>query len=337
MNLKKGLPVVVLTILVIAIVLIGELVVYTSDGSEFSSDAQYETNIHYTVRSQGAKTYSVLAFDNDGFDISDNCYIYYDEGLPGNYVDPVVPVGARKLDQGYYVEQLVRSLSMRGVDAEVIDSVRMGEIMNSGLMGNNDSIIVISGALPRNVYDGTVLTAVEWIEAGGRLYWLGNVIGDYFADKDGIHTVDNGVCNFLGTDCINRTEDKDFAYEEYDLCEKLCMTNDRVRYAVAPEQLPSGTVHIDVAFNDGTYSSTCLIGKGEGMICIIGGDYSNNQRNDLAQVVASGICHKSSLVGESYGTVHGTIEGTIFVTAEPDVSYIFLGGYYPVYGKSHSL
>ncbi len=331
---KNNRFIIVLAVAIIAIVVIGEVAIYCGNGLGFDAKATYNDNhLDYEISSGGSKDYSVLLFDDDGFGLSENCYIYFDQRYPSNYEIPVIPIGARTLDQEYYVQQLAKSLENRGVEAKIIDADKMESIMNNGLIGNSDSIIVISGAFPSNVYDGTNNLVLSWIEAGGRLYWLGNVIGDYYADLNGIKTVEGGVSNFLGADCVNHSEDKDFAYEEYDLCEKMCLMNDHVKYAVAPGQLPLDVIHKEIGFNDGTYSSITLIGLGKGMLCILGGEYSNNQRSDLAQVVASGINHRSILIDEYKGSVNGTVKNSLDILTCPDTAYIFLGGYYLVYGK----
>ena len=332
MNLKRDTPIIALAVIIIAVVVIGELNIYTNNGDQFSADSRYDSSLSYSVNSSIAKDYSVLAFDN-ALESFDKCYIYYDTSYPGNYEKAKVPIGAKTLDQDYYVSQLSRSLDIRCVDHKTINAIEMKEIMESGLAGNRTAIIAVSGALPSNVYNGTDNLALSWIEAGGRLYWVGNALGAAYAEKDEIVEVENGASKFFGAECLNTSSDDDHALSEGNMCQELCLLNNRTKFAVSSALLPSSTNYKDIGFVQDGYSSICMVGKGNGMICVFGGVYSNNQRNDVAQVVASGMDYGSVLIGIAKGTVNGSLSGNVTTNGIPDSAYIFMGGYYPVYGK----
>ena len=87
-----------------------------------------------------------------------------------------------------------------------------------------------------------------------------------------------------------------------------------------------------VGYSDGSYASAVLAQYGSGMICVVGGDYSNNQRADLVQIVASHICYSSVLVGSDSGEVtRGTETGIVPMAVDNSARYsvyIYFGGYY---------
>ncbi len=330
MNYRKDLPILIIVAVVIAAVFIGEVRVFS--GSEhFSADARYDGALTYELESGPAEAYSVLAFDDGGFDPNSSVSIYLDPGYASYYVNPDIATGARELDEKYYVEQLVKALKFRSVEASVIDAGEMAALMNGGIGGNTDAVIVLSGSLPSTVYGEDQDLIIRWIEAGGRLYWAGNSLGAYSSDGDTVTAIENGCSRFLGTECLNPSEENGYAFTMSDMCEDLCLQNNRMRYAVAPALLPDGAVHKEIGYTDGTYSSVCMAGLGDGMVCVLLGEFSNNQRIDLAQIVAAGISHLSTLLDVETGSVRGTLTGTMSVDGA-DFAYIHFGGYYPVYG-----
>jgi len=330
MNYRKDVPMLIIVAVIIAAVVIGEVRVF-SGSDHFSADARYDGALTYELESGPAETYSVMAFDDGGFVPNSSVSIYMDPGYASYYVNPDIATGARELDEEYYVEQLVKALKFRSVEASIIDAEAMSALMAGGIGGNTDAVIVLSGSLPSTVYGEDEDLIIRWIEAGGRLYWAGNSLGAYSSDGETVSTIENGCSRFLGSECLNGSDENGYAFSMADMCQELCLQNNRMRYAVAPGLLPDGAVHREIGYTDGTYSSVCMAGLGDGMVCVLGGEFSNNQRSDLAQIVASGISHLSTLLDIKNGTVHGTLRGSMSVDGA-DFVYIHFGGFYPVYG-----
>ena len=113
----------------------------------------------------------------------------------------------------------------------------------------------------------------------------------------------------------------------------LSLSNNDVTYAVSQEVLPEGTPSLAIGYQEDGYSSITLVGSGSGAIVVFGGQLGNFQRYDMAQVIASGIGPSSEIVEYVHGTVSGSASGEIEVGDVGVTVYVYLGGYYPVFGK----
>lgn len=112
------------TAIVVAIILIGEVYVYTFDrdsayGIEYSAE---DTGIDIAITSEVSNIYDVLVIDNGDFAPSERCLIYFDSDYGEKLDDTWHATGGRDLDQEFYVSQLKLQLENRGVDAEIIDA-----------------------------------------------------------------------------------------------------------------------------------------------------------------------------------------------------------------------
>lgn len=346
--------IVILSVALIAIILIGEVVVYSSGTHNYSADSQFGAGeVDYTVGSAGTKVFDVVVTDNGSYKPITELYVYYDEAYKPNYEKVVVAVGARALDQEYYVQQLVNSLKYRGFEAvTIVDSAELASKLASDTAGGSFSkgLVVISGALPDTVYTGNATDPIlNWIGNGGSLYWLGNVLGAAYATREAVVPVTSDYQTmFLGVQCLNTvTDKKDPAYTDIALSDwkgndyrnTLALMNNRVKYAVDVDKLAAKTSDFTAAgYAEKAYASTVFVKSGQGMVCILGGDYSNNQRNDLAQIIAAGLCYCSNELSHIQGTVsRGTVDGKVqfaMPAAGNMVSYIYLGGYFSVYGHA---
>ncbi len=340
---RSDKPVIIIAIAIIAVILIGEVVVYTSDYTDYSADAALNDDgvLEYSVSADGSKVFSVIVNDNGRYAAMDRLYIYYDPDYKSNYEKVNVPIGAKELNQEYYIQQLISTLRFHNLhNIEVVDADGLRSMMDreSGIGLTNSGLVVISGALPDTVYRGTQDDVIfDWLSSGGRLYWLGNIIGSCYATNDELVNVDGYQELFFGSECINTDPDANTALNEVtsnDYASALSLMNNKVKYGIDGSLIPSDRRHLEIGFTDGKYSSTSLVEYGNGMICVLGGDYSNNQRSDLAQIISSGLTPESRIVGFEEGSVtRGTVTGTIEVIGDNLSSYIYLGGYYPVYGK----
>jgi len=339
----------VIFVLVVATVLIGEAYVYTQDAGRYSSDVRVNGDgvLEYSMTSKGSEQYSVVVSDNGSFEKIEKYYIYYDTDY-GSKVEKVqVPVGARELNQEYHISQLVKLLNNRGIcDIDVPNAADLKEKMELDVTDGKCSsrgLIVLSGALPDTIYTGLAGDPIfKWIGAGGSLYWAGNLLGKYYATADGKTTEvtnDYEFAFFGRSGCLN-TGDEDHELQDIvsnDYRHSLSLMNNRVRYGVDVSIFAAGDA-LAVGYTDGRYGSAVTVKHGAGMICVLAGDYSNAQRHDLAQLIASGIYYDSKEIGHvagniKRGTVTGTMEGVSFASGINYTAYVYYGGYYTVYGK----
>lgn len=336
-------PAIAIALVIIAVILIGEVIVYTSDYTDYSADATLtDGTVSYSVTSDGTKPYSVVVNNNGNYAGTDTLYIYYDESYPTNYEDVDVSIGAQVLDQKYYTEQVVNLLKSRNyhnivfVDSEHLAETLENEVSSGTCRGSG--LLMTSGAFPDTVYRGNADDPVmRWISNGGSLFWVGNLVGAYYASTDGLHAVEGYQNLFFGSECLN-TGDADAAYDEISdngYTHALSLQNNNVKYAVNPEMLPADRACLSMGFTEDGYSSTTLVQYGDGMVCVLGGDFSNYQIYDLVQTIASGLGPQSTMLSLRTGTVsNGTETGSIQGVNGQNLSvFIYLGGYYPVYGK----
>lgn len=340
---KSELGLILLTVAICGIVVAGEYVTY---GNVYHYDSSADGTGHYSVYDSGSHRYDAILSDNGTFESPTKFVVYYDESY-GSVVHKVnVEVGAKALTQDYYLSQLVNNLRYYSVsDITYVNAshlaVLMSDLSNAGSYG----LIVASGALPGTVYAGSSTDPIiSWIHAGGKLYWVGETIGKYVGNADGTTSVvTGGEALFTGVlGCINETTENGKAYSEVGSNKYralLSLKNNNVKYSVDPASL--SIPYLQIGYSDGTHSSVTLMKCGSGMVCITAGDYSNNQRMDLATVIASGIGYDSVVLGFETGTVaRGTVQGTI--GGIPDTHghlgmFIYLGGDFSVYGKLHIL
>ena len=311
---------------------LGEVIIYIDSHDDFSSEMTADENgIRFCIDSKGSHIYDVVVL-KDSLDSPIDVSIYYDPEYPSVVEGVEVAVGAQPLTQDYYVRQLDDTLAIRGIDnVQTIDAVGLRELMSED--GTGHALIMLSGAIPDTVYDGTEDSSIlKWISSGGRLYWAGNVLGKYIAHHDSLETVPYGVSLFMGSECID--DEGRTAYSNVpsnDFRDVLYLQNNDVSYAV-DETVIHDRTYKGLGYTDGKHSSIGIVGLGDGMICILSGDYSNYQRIDMAQIIASGISPYTVIVQDLKGSVSGHTEGDL---QKGDHVYVILGGFFPVYCELH--
>ena len=334
MKFFDHLPVIV-AVLILAIVVVGEVIVSTDSHDDFSSSISVNGDkVDFELGSRNNHVYEVLSLKNT-LETPENVFIYYDRDYVSAVDKANVSTGARALDEEYYVQQLIHTLEVRGVDSsKTVDAKALKELMSSD--GKGKSVVMLSGSIPDTVYDGTYDSLIlKWIKSGGRLYWLGNVLGKYVSTGDGLKTVENGTTLFLGAECIQTEHVWGTSTVEDDVFwDALYFQNSETTYGVDVGKLPDAVKYKRIGFSDGIYSTFTFVSFGSGMVCVVGGDYSNNQRMDLAQVIAAGIGPSTELVEDVKGSVSGSVKGTI---ARGDSVYVIIGGLYTVYCENHEV
>ena len=175
-----------LAVIILAIIVIGEAVVYTSDYTDYSAEVSFSGgDLTYSVSADGSKEYDVVIMDNGSYGNVSKLYLYYDTSYPTDYKEATVPVGAKELDQEYYLEQMVYLLEYRNFhNVEYVDAEGLRDVMESSPEGVG--ILMTSGVLPDTVYTGSEDDPIfKWIQSGGSLYWVGNLIGQSYATAEG--------------------------------------------------------------------------------------------------------------------------------------------------------
>jgi len=336
----------ILAVLVIAIIAIGEIAAY-SPVVDFKSNA--ESDGHWSVSSSGSFTYDALLLNSGtSFQGPEKFMIYYDEDYGSKVNNPLIEVGARALDQNYYKIQLLNNLEYLGVkNVKVVKADELATALSDATYAHY-GLIVISGALPSTVYNGTASSLIlSWISNGGSLYWAGNQLGKYIGNADSTVTEASGYQNlFFGADCINQAEQSanrrgGIAYSDItdnNLRHSLCLKNNNNLYGINVSMLSAGT-YLAAGYTQDGYASIAFVQHGAGQICVMAGDYSNYQRMDLATVIASGLCWSTTVSEWNHGTISkNTINGTFDVSSPGHKTvFIMVGGDFASYGRSYSI
>ncbi len=320
-----------------AIILIGE---YAAYGDVYHYDASANEDGTYSITDSGSHKYIASVSDNGTFVAPTEYLVYYDTSY-GNVVHDVpVEVGAKPLTQDYYLTQLVNNLKYYSVTTvRYVNATELADALSES--GQGKGLIAISGALPETVYTGNSGDPIfTWLHSGGSLYWAGESIGRYCGLSDGtVKAVEGDYQSlFLGeSDCLNKQTEGGRAYSEITdngYAKTLSLKNNNVLYGVKCSVADT----LAIGFTQDGYASISLTKNGDGMVCVFSGNYSNNQRMDMATVIASGICYcsheldcKSGIV--TRGTVNGSFSNLPSVHGNLSV-FIYLGGDFSVYGKS---
>ncbi len=325
----------VIALLILAAAVVGEGLILTSGHGDYSSSVTVDgDDAIVSVHSNGSHLLDIVSLE-DSCDTPSAVYVYLDESYGSVYETVKVAVGARPLDQTNYAKQLIETLKVRGIqDSKIVNADELGTIMSS--IGKDIAVICISGALPDTVYDGTEDSKViSWLDTGGRLYWVGNIIGKYIGHEDSVETVTNGTSLFLGSECIDDSVKDSFEkHQDNPLTQSLHIINNNTRYAPGMSGLPGSIRHAEFGYTDGERYSVTIIGKGEGFIGFFGGDYSDYQRIDLVQTLSAGISPNSKIIDIYGGKAHG--DTTVRMKAGEHI-YVYLGGDLAVYGELHEV
>ena len=341
-NMKTEKVAVIIAVMLISMVIIGEVAVHTQT-NRYSSSASVDGDIlSYSISGKGSNNYSVIV--TDGMERLDALYIYYDTSYGTALGDSSAAVGARPLTLDYYVQQLVNVLRSRGVtNVTMLGADELAARMTADTVPTG--LVVLSGALPATIYSGLGSDLIfDWLDKGGRLYWAGNLLGKYIAVPGGVSEV---LANYQGlffagaNGCLNDTgTDVAFSGVGNQYRDALSLLNNHVRYGVSTNALTlAGVDHLAMGYCENGYSSIVFFEHGtKGTICVIGGDHTNDQRTDLAQVIAANLGHSSNIIGTSKGTFKGSAGSDIDVTAAiGNLSvYMFVGGAYTAYGRLYS-
>lgn len=325
---------VIAAVAVLALVLGGEALMVMASHDDFSSSAsEKDGSVEYSIGSSLSHEYCVASLDGTLGDLR-SVSVYYDASYKSFAENGIASIGARALDEKYYVEQMPATLKVRGIDfCGTVDAQGLRGIASSP--GAGSAIIILSGSLPDTVYDGTPDSLIlSWISSGGRLYWVGGPLGSYIAHPDSLEEVEDGASLFLGSECIGPEGINAYTEVDNGYRDALKLQSNHLGWAVDSSLLPDGAVSLSMGYCEGSLSTITLVALGDGAVCVVAGDYTIRQRMDLAQVVAACVGPGTILVDFEEGKVKGTSTGDI---ALGDSVYITLGGFYPMYCERHGV
>lgn len=331
---------VILSILLCSFILIGEVMAYGPNIHHYDADAEFdEDGVSYSVTSSGSHTYTAVAVDNGDYCAPLSLRIYIDDRYVEDYSQISDRITLKGADQQYFAEQLTVKLKVRGFDnVTVINDEELIDFLKQDTPhGNSEGLMVMSYALPSEVYSGSEHDPLlKWLDAGGSLYWAMSPAGMFSRNNGVVSEVDNNQTLLFGkSDAINLNQDKVAVtvIETDGLTAALSLKWNRVLYGIDISGI-DGAKSIGYIY-DG-YSSVSFVPHGDGMICVFGGNTFRDLYDDIAQVIASGIsCHSRNIATDEGSVTRGTIYNNIEMKIEGNASiYITIGGHYAVYGRT---
>gem|GEM_PF-1430226 len=323
----------------VVFVLAGQIVTYWGTPFDYGSNATLteDGDIAFSV-SAPSSVFSVVAYDDGGFEAATDLYVFIDPNYGGM---------SSYSDQTAFLSQLTKELEIRGVKPPArVNAEELAALMSEP--GAGKGILMLSGAFPDTVYSGSAGDLVfTWLDNMGSIYWTNGKIGRCVSHSDGTMTgLDGTDMLFFGMDGAVRAS-ADSMTGTLDGPDAALGEMLSVNYGIWAGHTTNGlsqyiggkTLAIGYSDADG-YNSAVLTdcGKEKGMIAVFGGTLEGDRgdtRATMAQVIASGISYRVNPDEILYttGTATGTYNGMIDAAVDLTYVYIFIGTLNPVYGN----
>ena len=334
---------VLLSVILCAVVLFGEFTAYGPNPHNYSSDLTMgDGGAVVTVSSSGSDTYTAIFMDSGSYSPPARLYILSDERYDSSFNDADKIVGLKRFDLLHAIDQVSRSLKVRGFEDIVICNdeqlfTSMTEDLGSDIP---KGLLVMTYALPESIYSGRPGDLIfDWIAKGNSLYWMDSPIGKLYRSGDEIVSVDNYQQLFFGKECVNESG-VNLALSAIDgdgLTTALALKWNRTLFGLDTSGIDDA---VSIGFYQDGFSSVSMVPFGKGMICVVGGTYDRYQCDDVSQLISSGVsCYTIVLKIESGKVKRDTVE---IVFKVPDNTkflrvYVSIGGYYTVYGGAFNV
>ncbi|MDR1690859.1 MAG: hypothetical protein LBR42_03315 [Candidatus Methanoplasma sp.] len=288
----------------------------------------------YDIDSNIYSDYAAMAFvSQQNYGITDYVICYGD--------DRIWFASPEKIDQS--VLHLKRSLQRCSIQASVIGVEETLLLMQDSIENNSFStaIIFVTGSLPNEIYDKENPLILEWLSAGGVMYWGNGPIGKYVSTigEDELGEIHDYNLLFFGKEDVIRCDvrnvfDRDPPYEG--LADVMRMLFNECTNGIDNSLLENS---IDFGFEHESFKSVTLTKyhDGTGMIVVFGGTLNVNNALYASQVIASGINYSSVMIDFERGeakSVSGELElsGSGIYTL-----FIYTGGVQGIFAKAFAL
>ncbi len=325
--LRRPDAVAVMSVALCGLILVGALVAYVPGLYTYGADAEIsDGTCRYTAESSGSQPYSVVVLSHGGLPAVDDLRIYIDPTHEEYYREAYEGSRAYGLGQEYYAEQIMKLASIRGFHgASECGPSELSDYLESTMSNPyGHGVMVMTYALPAEVYSGSPSDPIlEWVRAGGTLFWMSSEIGRYYVDGSGLHETHGGQALFLGGKQVNVTP-RDADRSSSDLTDALSIRSGSLMFSIPADG------GLALGFGDGEYSSIVFTPLGKGAVCVLGGGFDMNQLDDLGQILGAGVNLGTSLVSVREGTTDASGE---LEMGGGDSVYIYIGGTYARYGE----
>lgn len=323
----------VVAVALMAVIIAGEYFTYGAEVDR-GSDAEWDaSSVKYSISSGGSDFYSAVLTGAGAYKVPERFFIYVDDTYSQFYDDACdrmerEGVSPYRINQKEAAEQIEKNLAFRGI--RHVNTISSGGLRTLLESGYDFGLVVTSYALPSSVYAGSADDLfVQWIKAGGAVYWLGSEMGRFYVDGKRLGEVAGFEELFFGKSGVMCREDE-IADEKVDaFTDALRLKNTGALFGLR------GVGH-GFGYSYGGYCSATLLRFGAGMIGVFSGGDQYEPLDDLGQVIASGLTYDSELLDYRTGSVvRGTVHGEMECGSKDATLYIFMGGTYQHYGKRY--
>ena len=337
---------VVIAVMIVAVILIGEALVYVFPQYEADSEIQYgDSGIVLQLDTNYSTDYTVLVTQTESNAEERHLYIYRDSGYPSLIDDDYL---------GYWIDRMYAEFEVYGysdytvIDAEGIRDVMAGSVYNG--VADRTAIMILSGVLPDTVYGEGNTLLEDWLGLGGALYWTGGPLGYYVGHpndtEDPLEVFDKDPGGrFLGKhDSIAVSEEQVLGTDPSDQHEiglALGIYYDDCSYGVSSSVQDSIFIGMEV---DGYNSiSISRYAGGDGIICVFGGDFPPNVKetahSNILKVFFSGLSYDSKVIMLKCSSKDpGSVEIPLGLDEGEDVVvFVFCGTMLGTFGETHRI
>lgn len=302
--------IIAIAIVLVTVLLMGEALAYAFNPYSHNSDVEIDdSGISYTIETPGSWEYDIIILDNGD--------------VPKLNELIMLSTG------GIYFERIETELAIRGFyDVRMMDPSEIGEMTDHPL---GKAILIPYGPIPEELYSGeTTDFLVRWLEEGGTVYWFGCV-------PDGGYDYDLSLLGLSEDDFWSDESSEDYKASASPFCKSLKLRNHFMGYGL------NADIGTPLAFvSESGFSSITSMKVLNGTMVIFAGGHSYENSMDCAQIITSGITHDTIIVEHQEGTISNCKDGRILYPDESGISsidnisvYIYIGGYYIVYGERH--
>ncbi len=267
---------------------------------EFSISTETDGDtVSYSIHGISDELYTEIHLEN-GFDTPSTYYLLRDGDYPSKRSQDT-------LDSTTFLfsKEIARcpSITVKTMDAAGIRGLMDGSL-STGEYGYG--IIMIGGAIPDILYDGTASsTVIQWMNGGGALYWMGEPFGKYISTKDGIVEVPEygtTVCsNLFGMEnAINDSEDEIYAEDKIntEMTDTLKVLCNETTYGT---NMSIPTDALFLGYGKDGYASAAIMKYGSGMLSVFGSASGTQYSYYLAHVLSFHLTYDSVLADKFDG------------------------------------
>ena len=309
----------IMTLAIVIVVISGSFLSYANPYySNFAAERVSADELEYSIDSNLSLNYTAISMDNGGlYDIKQYVAFYDDEYVGYDMQNTLSGLQWLK----YNLEKYRINLLIMGAD-DIENIVKSYD--------TSTALIFATNILPSGIYSGGPMDPLlQWLGAGGVMYWMNGKIGGFYAERGGEPiNVPNFDMLFFGNNGVSRLEgghvfNRDLV--EGSLTDITGIYFNECTDGLNTNNLISPSLKLDYSY-DG-YSSVTFVKYyyGDGMICNLGGALTKNFAPAVAQTIASGLTYASQMIDFEQSQISINPTGRLLAVSGTTDVFIYIG------------